>query len=383
MRTEIALACLISLAVATPALAHHISGNVYCDQDLDGTIDVPGDTPIPSITVQATSLDFNPGELFSAMTDGSGAYFIALPPRTDLYRVELINLPPGYTVVVPVGGSYDIQIITGTSQDRAEGVNFLVQGCAETTTTSTTTSTSTTTTSTTTSSTTTTSTSTTTTTTSSTTTTTVQVCECDTAFLVRSRGKFNNGATIVGSVVANDLNGSIKFGKQVNVADDTTVIGDTVRVGNGSSIDDVLANDLRLAPRRRRPGPPATARLSRPPRRRPDGRGARAAVLARPRLARVVDQTRDAPIAARCTIGGVVRRAGPRPIARVRIHALGGSRIAARRAGAHRRHHIAVALGSPRSQAAALHSVPLPGRRDNGSARGRDVVLATARRTRA
>src|SRR4030095_12228527 len=130
MRIRVAGPLLALLVATSPALAHHISGNVYCDQDSDGVIDTPGDTPIVGVSAGATSLAVAPGSQFSDGTGGSGDYNIPLPARTDRYRVELVGLPGGFSVVVPAGGSYTIQIITASSQDHADGVNFLVQGCA-------------------------------------------------------------------------------------------------------------------------------------------------------------------------------------------------------------------------------------------------------------
>jgi len=166
----IALAALL-VSVGTAA-AHHISGTVYCDTNFNGVIDAATDARLPGVTIRATSLDNPPGQNFSDGTSSSGFYSISLQARTDRYFVRPVDLPPGRTVIVPAGGSYTIQIITGTSQDRAENVNFLLGGCQPpTTTTSTSTTTTTTTTTSTTTTTTTTSTSTTTTTTSSSSTT--------------------------------------------------------------------------------------------------------------------------------------------------------------------------------------------------------------------
>jgi hypothetical protein len=82
MRTHVALSLAAVLLAASPVLAHHISGTVYCDQDLDNTIGA-GDTPV------ADSLDAQPGQTFELSTDASGAYNIGLPTRTDRYLVEL------------------------------------------------------------------------------------------------------------------------------------------------------------------------------------------------------------------------------------------------------------------------------------------------------
>src|SRR5262245_66306319 len=101
MRFSVAGSLLALLVAASPALAHHISGNVYCDQDSDGFIDVPGDTPIVGVVPVATSLAVAPGSQFSDGTGGSGDYSIPLPARTDRYRVEPVGLPGGLSVRLP------------------------------------------------------------------------------------------------------------------------------------------------------------------------------------------------------------------------------------------------------------------------------------------
>lgn len=258
-------ALTLVLGTSSAALAHHIDGKVWCDKDYDGNFDAT-DTLLSGITVRARSLDVSPGTDFTDNTDGNGFYSIGLPARTDRYSVRLINLPANYTVVSPSGGNHVIQIVTGTSQDHASNVNFLVQGCAPqpttTTTSSTTTTTKTTTTTTTSTSsttsttktTTTTSTSTTrptTTTTSSSTTTSTSTtmpqisCDCDgTPFLVDTEGRFNNDGDLRGSIGANDPNGRIQLGKGVVMADGTKITAHSVTVGNGSNVNRVVANDV-------------------------------------------------------------------------------------------------------------------------------------------
>jgi hypothetical protein len=147
MRTLHAVAVILGLVLgSSPALACHVDGTVYCDENANGVIDA-GDTTLPGITVGATSLDLMSGQ-FSATTDASGNYDIPLPSQTDHYLVALENLPGGQTVVLPVGGSYTIDIIVNTAQDHVDGANFLVQGCGTATTTTTTSTSSTSTTST-------------------------------------------------------------------------------------------------------------------------------------------------------------------------------------------------------------------------------------------
>jgi hypothetical protein len=247
MRIRALAVVLTLLALGSPALAHHISGTVYCDQDSDGVIDVPGDTPIIGVAVLATSLDVSPGQEFSDGTDGSGFYNIPLPARTDRYRVELIGLPGGFSVVVPGSGSYVIQIITASSQDHADGVNFLVQGCAPVPTTTTSTTSSSTTSTVPTSST---SSSTTSSTTTSSTTTTLFTCNCPAVpFLVARDAKVNNDGTVSASFGASNPGGRVRFSRDVTMPDGTSVIGDTVVIGVGSSVSQVLANTPAINPR--------------------------------------------------------------------------------------------------------------------------------------
>lgn len=255
------------LVVGSPALAHHISGTVYCDDDYDGVID-GGDDELAGRTARATSLDAAPGSTWSDDTDGNGDYNMGLPGRTDRYRVQLINLPAGWTVVLPASGQHIVQIATGSSStDHADDVNFLVQGCAprptttsttSTTTTSTTTTTkptTTTTTSTSTSTTTTTPSTTSSTTTSSTSTTTtttlptsMSLCDCNgVPFLVNRRGRFNNDGDLRASIGANAPGGAIQVGKSVNMAPGTKVVADSVSVSDGSVVDHIAANEVFVA----------------------------------------------------------------------------------------------------------------------------------------
>ena len=131
---------VVLVSGSSVAFACHVSGAVYCDENANGVIDIPGDLPIPAVTVGATSLDLMSGE-YTATTDASGSYDIGLPTQSDRYLVEPIGLPAGLTMVVPSGGTYTAQIVVNTAQDHVDGLNFLVQGCAPTTTTSTTTTT--------------------------------------------------------------------------------------------------------------------------------------------------------------------------------------------------------------------------------------------------
>src|SRR5262249_54151946 len=133
---------------------------------------------------------------------------------------------------IPGGGTYLVLIITGNSNtDHRDDVDFLVQGCGPpmTTTTSTTPSTKH------------------STTTSSTTTTTTLpiICKClGVPFLVAREGKINNDADVRASAGASTSGARFRLGKGVMFADGTSLIGDTVQIGNGSSVYRVLANTL-------------------------------------------------------------------------------------------------------------------------------------------
>jgi hypothetical protein len=67
-------------------------------------------------------------------------------------------------------------------------------------------------------------------------------------FLVRTSGKFNNEADIGANLGANDVGGSIQLGKQVFMADGTSITGDIVRIGPFSNVNDVFANSLFAGP---------------------------------------------------------------------------------------------------------------------------------------
>lgn len=92
----------VALALyAAPALAWHIAGTVYCDQNDSHTIDGP-DTELFGYTAKVTS---SGSTIYTDLTDGSGFYSIGLPDSPDSYTVTLTALPGGQTIRLPVGGS--------------------------------------------------------------------------------------------------------------------------------------------------------------------------------------------------------------------------------------------------------------------------------------
>ena len=232
------------LVTASIGHAHHISGTIYCDTDYDGEIDNPGDSKITGITFKAVSVDVNPGETFTNTSDANGFYSIGLPARTDRYNVFPTGLSGSWTMVLPVGGSYTVQIVTGNSAtDHKDDVDFLVQGCAPPPTTTSTTSSSTSTTKQPTTSSTSSSTS--TSTAAPTTTTIPGHCNCDTAFFVGRDAKYNNEAEINANVVVNSPDGTLRLAKNVFMPDGTSIKGNAVEVGNASNIYQVFAKSLK------------------------------------------------------------------------------------------------------------------------------------------
>jgi hypothetical protein len=232
------------LVTASISHAHHISGTIYCDTDYDGNID-GGDSKIANVVFKAVSVDVNPGETFMDTSDSNGFYSIGLPGRTDRYNVFPTGLSGSWTIVLPVGGSYTIQIVTGdSSTDHKDNVDFLVQGCAPppTTSTSTTSSSTSTTKKPTTSST---SSSTSTSTAAPSTTTIPGQCNCDLAFFVGRDAKYNNDAEVAANVVVNAPDGRLRLGKNVFMPDGTSIKGNAVEVGNASNIYRVFAKSLK------------------------------------------------------------------------------------------------------------------------------------------
>src|SRR5258706_5317220 len=101
-------AAVVLLAAAPPALAWHIAGQVFCDENGNGAIDAT-DSTRDGVAVLVTSQTASLGTTFTDTTDsGNGSYFIPLPDVVDDFRVELPGpgLPPGATVIVPVSGAY-------------------------------------------------------------------------------------------------------------------------------------------------------------------------------------------------------------------------------------------------------------------------------------
>jgi hypothetical protein len=134
-----ACATAATLLAAGAAHAHHVQGKVWCDANGNGSIDGL-DTPIDGVVVRAVSQTVSPGQTFLDTTGdsnpsgnpGPGAYRINLPTRTDNYLVNLTGagLPGGSAVVLPAGGSYLINIVTGNSMlDHVDGADFLVNHC--------------------------------------------------------------------------------------------------------------------------------------------------------------------------------------------------------------------------------------------------------------
>lgn len=74
-------------------------------------------------------------------------------------------------------------------------------------------------------------------------------CDCQRpAFFVNRQGKINNESIVIGDYGANAVNGSIKTGRGVQVGAGTTISGNTIRVGLGSSVHNLAGNNLLVHP---------------------------------------------------------------------------------------------------------------------------------------
>lgn len=226
-------------------MAWHVSGTVYCDANHDGAIST-GDTPLSGIVVRATSQIVSPGTFYTDDTSGSGAYFVPLPDDEDDYRVGPTGLPGGFSVILPPGGTHLVELSNAHVSESNK--NFLVGGCAPVVTTTSSSSSTSTSSSTTTSSSlpvsTTVSTTSTSTSTSSSTTTTL-LCGCnDTPFLSATGSRYNNDGQVLGTVGVNEPGRTLRFGRNVFMADDTSARADRVILGNGSDVSSVHANTV-------------------------------------------------------------------------------------------------------------------------------------------
>ena len=136
------------LLVPGTVRATWIEGKVFCD-DGDSRFD-GGDTGLDGVTMEAVSLDADPGTTFTDTTGDAvpvspavrGYYRIMLPHVDDTYRVRpRSGLPPGSTILVPASGESSASVDSGTGDpsNARKTRNFLVGGCDGSATTSTTT----------------------------------------------------------------------------------------------------------------------------------------------------------------------------------------------------------------------------------------------------
>ena len=64
------------------------------------------------------------------------------------------------------------------------------------------------------------------------------------AFLGKTLVALSNGAEIDASVGVNDKGGTLQIGKRAHAADETRLLADDERIGNASSVFDVVTNHL-------------------------------------------------------------------------------------------------------------------------------------------
>jgi hypothetical protein len=66
--------------------------------------------------------------------------------------------------------------------------------------------------------------------------------------MTRRYGKIGNNGVVNGSIATSQVGGHFNVGKDVSMPDDTVVIGDSVRIGEGSNVFEVWTNHLWAQP---------------------------------------------------------------------------------------------------------------------------------------
>lgn len=283
LRSRVVLVAWALFAVcfrSTAASAHSIGDLVFCDVNGNGVFDRPADTGIGGVTVVLNC----GGTVTTTVTNSMGRYaFQRVPATTCRVSVDSSSAPvagfalstprtagpppppaehspfPGFGCGTCPNAFVTTVVADGVYQTTVNNpCNCVDPGCAPTgpdpcfgpspfvgyygddfgflCTTSTTTTSSTTTSSTTTSS----------TTTSSTTSTTTTSTICPPfPFLIRTTGKIGGRGQVTGSIGANDAGGSFRFGKNVFQSDGSTVAAENLGLGEGTSVDNVLGQQLR------------------------------------------------------------------------------------------------------------------------------------------
>ena len=136
------LALALVLVVPRSARATWIEGKVFCD-DGDARFDA-GDAPVDGVTIAAvrqhggTTLTDTTGDAVPVSPAVPGYYRIRLPALSDTYALSIRSgLPPGAGVLLPNGGSYSVEIISGSGDlsNARKTRNFLLRDCQGATTT--------------------------------------------------------------------------------------------------------------------------------------------------------------------------------------------------------------------------------------------------------
>ena len=104
MRILRTLLCILGLAaIASPAMAWHLSGYVHCDGNKNGVLDGQ-DITLPGVVVRVQNLG---GTFESSGTSGPDGYYTAsLLDTPDCYtaNIDVNSIPAGASVIVPPGG---------------------------------------------------------------------------------------------------------------------------------------------------------------------------------------------------------------------------------------------------------------------------------------
>jgi hypothetical protein len=118
----VAVLSIVAMLVASVSQAHawDTSGTVLCDVNRNAGFDA-SDLPLGGVRVLVQSASFSG----SAVTDGSGQFFISLPEVPDTYTATLdsTTLPVGSNVIIP--GS-QFQFVTQPTGDNEFNQNWLV-----------------------------------------------------------------------------------------------------------------------------------------------------------------------------------------------------------------------------------------------------------------
>lgn len=96
------LIAAIIILVTGPVFAMRVSGQVFCDANQTGILEMDEDTPIEGVTVRVSNPD---GVVYERNTDASGSFYFSLPVVVGTYTETLeAGLPSDAIIIEPAGG---------------------------------------------------------------------------------------------------------------------------------------------------------------------------------------------------------------------------------------------------------------------------------------